>query len=151
MKTFNVLFAAIVFLGTTSLAQEKSKLPSKEEVLKAVEIFVKSPLSADGKVAAGTIAKFAEESHDVAVTISPRVTPWVASGKPSKFSDTLLAAYIVGNVQSQLERRIKGNDSYAGIQQVMKTYAQLKKSDKTLEIPEIQKFVDLERKKELKK
>jgi hypothetical protein len=151
MRRLNALLIAAVLLPTGALSQEKPKLPSREEVLKAVEIFAKSPLSAQGKAAAASIARFAQESDDVTVVVSPKAVPWLESAKPPKFSETLLAAYLAGNVKSQLERQTNANDSYAGVQQVLKTYAQLKEADKTLDIPELQKLVDLEAKKQLRK
>jgi len=150
MKALHALLIVTVLLTTSALSQEKPKLPSRQDLLKAVESFSNAPLSARGKAAAATIVRFAEESHDVVIVISPKVVPWIGGDEQRKFSETLLAAYLAGNVKSQLERRTKANDSYAGIQQVLKTYAQLKEADKTLKIPEIQKFIDLEAKQQLK-
>src|SRR5437899_12799484 len=102
MKTLNVLLTSTLLLTITALSQDWSKLPSRNEVLKAIEVFANSPLSPEGKEAAATVAKFAEDSHDVSVFISPGVAPWFGSGEPPKHSETLLAAYVAGNVRSQL-------------------------------------------------
>jgi hypothetical protein len=138
-------------LATNALSRETPTLVSQADVLEAIDIFAKSPVSEQGKAAAAIIAKFAEESDDVTILISQNVVTWLENDNPPKFSETLLTAYLAGNVKSQLERRTMANDSYAGIQQVLKTYAQLKEIDKTLYIPEVQKLVDLEAKKELEK
>lgn len=151
MNPLNSLLIAAVLLPTSALSQEEPKLASRDEVLKAVEVFAKSPLSAEAKSAAATIVMFAQESVDVTVVVSQVAVPWLGGGKPPKFSETLLAAYVAGNIKSQLESRTNANDAYAGVQQVLKTYAQLKESDKELDIPEVQKLVDLEAKKQLKK
>jgi hypothetical protein len=142
---------AFVRSSTSALSQEKPTLPSRAEVLKGIEDFAKTPLSVEGRAAAAMIVTFADKSDAVTVVVSPSVVPWIHSAKPPKVSETLLAAYFAGNVKSQLQGQRNANDSYAGVQQVLKTYAQLKEADKTLDIPDIQKFVELEAKKQLKK
>ncbi len=151
MLALVALAATIALSSGSALSQEAPKLPSRAEVLKSIEDFVKSPVSTEGDAAASLIVKFAEKSDAVTVVVSPSVVPWIHNAKPPKFSLTLLSAYFAGNVGSQLRSGRKGNDSYAGVQQVMKTYAQLKEVDKTLDIPEIRRFLELEAKKELKK
>ena len=146
-----MLVVAALLFSASANAHDQPDTPTREEALKAIADFAQSPASKEGKAAAATIVTFAEDSEDVLVRISPAALPWVGEGKNYKFGPILLAAYVAGNVESQLNSGKKGNDSYAGIQQVMKTYAQLKKTDKTLSIPEIQKFIDLEAKGELKK
>lgn len=151
MNALNAILIAVVLLSTTLLAQEKPKLPSRDEVLKAVEVFIKAPVSAQARDAAATITTFAQKSDDVTIVVSMKAVPWFERDKPPKFSGTLLAAFLAGNIKSQLERRTNADDSYAGVQQVLKTYSQLKEADKTLDIPEVQKLADLEAKKQLKK
>ena len=149
MNTLSAFLIVVAVLTTSAVAQEKAKpVPSRNEVLRAVEVFVNSPLSAEGKAAAATIANFAEESEDITIVVSSKVVTWLESANPARF--TLFAAYVVGNVKSQLEHRSNADDPYAGLQQVLKTYAQLKSVDKNLRIPEVEKFVDLEAKKQLK-
>ena len=82
MKILNLLLPSALLLDITALSQDASKLPSRNEILKTIEVFASSPLSPEGKEAAATIAKFAEYSHDVSVVISPGVAPWLGSGEP---------------------------------------------------------------------
>jgi hypothetical protein len=147
MKTLIALLIAAVLFPACALSQEK--LPSREEMLKTIESFAKNPRSAEARGAASTIMDFCEKSPDVRITISRKIVPWL-SGKPKFNESILLAAYVAGNVKSQLDRQTYTNDSYAGLQQVLKTYAQLKETDKTLDMPDVQKLVDLEAKNQLK-
>ena len=84
MKTLNILMMAAVLLPTSAVLQETTKLPSREEVLKAVDVFAKSPLSAQGKAAAAAIVTFAEKSDDVTVIVTLDFAPWLGSDKPPK-------------------------------------------------------------------
>ena len=71
--------------------------------------------------------------------------------KAGAISGTVLVAYIAGNVESQHERLTIASDSYKAVQQVLKMYAQSKEADKTRDTLEIQRIVDLDAKKQLKK
>lgn len=151
MKALGLLLVAFLCLAHAAVAQGANKPISGEEVLKAIQVFSRSPQSEEGRLAASTITRYANASDDVAVSLTPEIVPWFGIPKPPKHSGTLLAAFIAGNVKSQVEKKTKGDDSHAGLQQVIKTYAQLKESDKSYSVPEVEKFVELESKGELKK
>jgi hypothetical protein len=84
----------------------------------------------------------------------------VISGKNFPLSDlptdeepqlTLLAAFIVGNVDSQLASGSKGrDDAYAGDLQMIRTYRQLQHKNRKLKIPAIEKLAALESRGQLK-
>jgi hypothetical protein len=152
MKTLNALLAVVLLLvfSANAFSEEKSEAPTKDEALKAIKTFVEDPLSKDAEAAAATIVKFTEKSPDVMVVLSEKVTPWLGDGELGKNGRILLTAYIAGNVKAQLDARKSANDSYAGILQVIETYAQLKKADKELNMPEVEKLVELKAKDKLK-
>jgi hypothetical protein len=64
---------------------------------------------------------------------------------------TLLAAFIVGNLDSQLSHGTKGEDGYAGDLQLIKTYRQLQQKNRTLKIAAIEKMAAMEERGELKR
>jgi hypothetical protein len=65
---------------------------------------------------------------------------------------TLLAAFIVGNVESQLLRGLKNrDDAYAGDVQMIQTYRQLQAKNPRLKIPALEKMAEMERRGELKR
>src|SRR5882724_1828627 len=64
---------------------------------------------------------------------------------------TLTAAFFVGNVDAQLLRGEKKGNPYAGELQVIETYRQMQKQNPKLRIAEVERFVELQRRGELKR
>src|SRR3990172_12924897 len=100
-----------------------------ESALRAIKIFEDDPLSEQAKEAISTVIRFAETSDVVTITIASKYIPWIDDGKEYKNSHILLGAYIAGNLKAQLERRIKRNQPYDGILQVISAYKQLSKAN----------------------
>jgi hypothetical protein len=69
---------------------------------------------------------------------------------PDRICTILLAAFFVGNLDSQLLRGRKQNDSYAGDLQLIETYRRMQKKKPTLRIPEVEKLMELESKRQPK-
>jgi hypothetical protein len=119
--------------------------------LDAIMTFRVDPLSEDARQAAGVVMLFVDQSHDVLVKISPKTVP-VMSNKSlqEKYRATLLAAFVVGNVDSQLLRRQKKDDSYAGVLQMIESYRQMQKKNPKLRIAEVEKFIEMQKRGQLK-
>ena len=67
------------------------------------------------------------------VTISKKAVPLINNPQiPISESGPLTAAFVVGNVRSQLLTNKKTNDSYAGGLPVIETYRQLQKRNPKL-------------------
>lgn len=58
-------------------------------------------------------------------------------------SKVLLAAYIAGNAQSQLNSGVKQDDVYSGVLTMIAAYRNLQEADKTFKITELDKLVKL--------
>jgi hypothetical protein len=56
----------------------------------------------------------------------------------------------VGNVDSQLLRHQKKDDSYAGLLQVIDSYRQMQRKNPMLRITEVEKFLEMQNRGELK-
>jgi hypothetical protein len=120
--------------------------------LKAIGLFRDDPLSEDGRGAAAIIVSFSDKSHDVVVRLSKKVFPvFDAPGVSKKETNALLAAFIAGNLDSQLLRGVKKDDAYAGELQLIQTYRQLQKKNSKLKIPAIERMAEMEQRGELKR
>jgi hypothetical protein len=142
MKKISCCIAAIIVLATLQAAKSEC-IVTHDAVLKEILIFSRAPLTEDGRGAAAVIVRFAQESEHVTITLSSAVTPWIGGKQEYKYSEILLAAYIAGNLKSQLERGKNEDDPHAGLVQVFKTYAQLKEADGKFKVPEIDKLMEL--------
>jgi hypothetical protein len=140
------------FAATMSVAAPADPVITKEIALKAIGIFRNDPLSEDGRGAAAIIVTFVDKSHDVVVGLSKKVFPFFdAPGVSQKEINVLLAAFVAGNIDSQLLRGVKKDDAYAGDLQLIQTYRQLQKNNPKLKIPAIEKMAEMEQRGELKR
>jgi hypothetical protein len=149
MKLLIQIFAVITAMALTSL--HAISVISKDAVLKAINTFRSDPTAPDAQPAARLVKEFAESSGDVRVTITKKAVPLISHHEiPISETGPLTAAFLVGNVRSQLLHKKIGDDSYAGGLQVIETYRQLQKKNPRLRINEIEKFIELEKAGKLK-
>jgi len=144
------LFAAFL-LGILSVASvgAASAAPtvSREAALQAIEVFRKDPAGSAGLAAGTTIMSFAQKSNEVHVSLSKAVAPWYKT-REAPDADTrimLLTAYVAGNARAQLQSGKAEDDVYAGWQQVLATYDQLRQINPTVKLPEIEDLKAKER------
>ena len=84
--------------------------------------------------------------------INSKTTPFL-SNKSLSLDDrsTLLAAFVAGNIDPQLLRHQKKDDSYSGVLQVIETYRQMQRKNPKLRIADVEKFIEMEKRGELKR
>ena len=140
-----VLFVAFATLArvpaggdTPAPATEEAPLPSKADVLAAIERFEKNTMDAEamGKDVA-TIIYFVEKSPDVLVTLGKMTTPWAfsvlekpadgvekpaAGVEPNVVLLVITASYYAGNIQTQLKSGKPVDDPYSGWLFAIRTY-----------------------------
>jgi hypothetical protein len=139
MKKLAAVLGFAVLLGA-GVAHAGTTAPvSKEAVLKAITVFQEDPSSQQGSEASETILAFARSSDAVHISLSHDVVPWMKkSDAPDADTRTmLLAAYVAGNVSSQLKSGRVHDDIYAGWEQVLTTYAQLLAINPAAKISEV--------------
>jgi len=154
MKSNTYKFLGLLFIIIFSLCSTaQTETISKDTALKAIEIFENEPLSQDGEGAASIITTYASESEDINIVISDKIITWLGSNDKDpyyKYRGILLAAYLAGNVKSQIVQGVAQDDPYSGLDQVLKTYHQLQKQDMSFNIQEIEKIKKLKKNKHLK-
>ncbi len=108
-----VLFAALA--GAAAAAP-----PSRNDVLVAISVLEKNITSPEASGAAKTVVVYAQESDDVMVDIGRDQLPWVAEtwglDKETEQADQslLLAAFVAGNIRSQIKNDKAEDDTYSG-------------------------------------
>jgi hypothetical protein len=151
IKPSFLIVGTIILLTICSPAAEEGMLIDKETVRNAIGVFRQDPVSPRGRAAGQIVRRFAEKSTDVTLTITPKLAPYLANIRiPEPDRSLLLAAHMVGNVDSQLLRNEKKDDPHAGVLEVIETYRQMQKRDPALSLPEIESFIELEKRGELK-
>lgn len=119
----------------------------KQGARRAVDVLRLEPNSQRGREAAALVMKFAETNPDVEVTISEKALPWLKTktGLQQRHISTLVAAYVAGNIRTQIDRDKKADDPASGVEQVIETYQLLQLEEPGLKNPEIEKFIDMKR------
>ena len=149
------LSTSVFVLGVGAVIAARGAAPKQtithETVLYAIMTFRVDPLSEDARQAGAVVMRFVEQSHDVVVKISSKTLPFLSNKSlPEKYRATLLAAFVVGNVDSQLLRHQKKDDSYAGLLQLIESYHQMRWKNPKLRISEVEKFIEMQNRGELK-
>ena len=149
------LTASILVLSLSVLIGALSAAPkpviTRQTVLDAIMTFRVDPLSENAREAGAVVLQFVDQSHDVLVKISSKTLPFLSNRSvPEKYRATLLAAFVVGNVDSQLLRHQKKDDSYAGLLQLIESYRQMQRKNPKLRIIEVEKFIEMQNRGELK-
>jgi len=141
-----------VVLGISSAAAQPSDVPSRREVLAAIETLRTRFLSPDALRAAEIVNRFVELSEDCLVVLDPEAIPW-AEGAPNADPDDpqvmlrslLLAAYFAGNTKAQLDSGKVEDMPYPGWLFVIRAYRTIQeKTD--FSIPSIDELVEMEEK-----
>lgn len=149
MKSCPLLLCFLLF---GSVVEAGDKLPiTKELVIKAIAVFRQDPTSDLAKTARSVVVNFSHDSPNILIVFNPKNFPLSDLPTTEEPQLTLLAAFIVGNVDTQLASGSKArDDAYAGDLQMIRTYRQLQQKNRKLKIPAIEKLAELESRGQLK-
>jgi hypothetical protein len=108
--------AALMALASAGAAAP----PSKQEVLMAISVLEKNITSPEASDAAKTIVVYAQQSDDVMVDIGQDQLPWIGERwgldrtREQSNQSLLLAAFVAGNIRSQIKNDRAEDDTYSG-------------------------------------
>jgi len=130
MPKLSTLAAALAFLALAGLGLAAA--PTKHEVLKAISVIEKNVSGPEVAEAAKTIVIYAQVSDDVMVDIGPEQLPWLDEDwgldkeHEQSCKSLLLAAFVAGDVRSQIKNDKAEDDTYSGWIFAIDTYNRLK-------------------------
>ncbi len=151
MKPTYLVIASLALFAVCSPAAEPESTATKDDIRAAIATFRQDPLSPQGEAAGARVRAFAEKNTSVLVEISDKVTPFLNNPNLVTAKRTLLRnAFIAGNIDSQLAKNEKKNDSYGGVLEVIHVYREMQKRDPAFTLPAIENFIQMEKKGELK-
>jgi len=123
-----ILIAALSLAGALSA---RAAAPSRQEVLQAIEVMEKNVGGSAASEAAKTIVIYAQVSDDVMVDIGPDQLPWIEEKWPLAKEEArtrqsiLMAAFVAGNIKSQIKNDKAEDDTYSGWIFAIDTYHRL--------------------------
>jgi hypothetical protein len=154
MKNIILTLVGIFALSTLATAAPATG-PTKEEALAAISQLEHHLLSDSAVEAARTVVTFADKSDTVFVTIGEDTMPWSeeAWGLPNDVEaalhSLLVAAFVAGNIQTQLQSGKAVDDPYSGWLFTLKAYEELKTKVK-LSSPSLDALMRMRERKTLK-
>ncbi len=122
MATLQPLVASSEDSWTTAITPEIT--------LEAIKIFRENPIGEDARGALALIVKFAKESKEVSVKISPNYLPWEQGTLKPYLEGIFLGAFVAGNIEYQLINNIKENRPIEGVKLMLHSYKVLKDRSK---------------------
>lgn len=121
---------AALFLAFASLAFADA--PTKGDALAAISVLERTVTGPEAAAAAKTVVTYAQVSEDVMVDLGPEEIPWVGEkwglDKEQELAcqSMLLAAFVAGNVRSQIKNDRVEDDTYSGWIFAISTYNRLR-------------------------
>jgi hypothetical protein len=109
--------------------------PSKNDVLQAIAVMEKHVSGPEAAEAAKTIVIYAQVSDDVLVDIGPEQLPWVEESfglerdKEMACKSMLMAAFVAGDIKSQIKNDRVEDDTYSGWIFAISTYNRLREKE----------------------
>src|SRR4051812_30867432 len=143
----SILLAIALLVQPATGPSNSAKLMTRDEAIKTIDRFLENPKLGED---AQAIMKFAEESEDCMIAVDEKAAPWAVKKPPYEQAKVLVAAYVAGDIKSQLQSKKVEDDPYAGMLAAIKVYNKLRETDKNLKIPEIEEQIVMENKGELK-
>lgn len=134
-------------LSNSSPAESAKPLRvSEKEFQRAALALLDDPSQAAAKDQAKKIILFTMETPQAAVVFGSEELIWFGTdslGKNDQRDMLMAAAYMAGNVQSQLNSGVVRNDRYAGLLSMFKVYRSLQAKDKAFKIAAVDEVVKL--------
>lgn len=116
----------IAVASTDALAQGKPAVVTPKQFRQHSRAFMQDPFSKEKKHERG-IMLFAIQSKAVTVMLTKQDLPMF--GTDAKYRGKLMAAFIAGNIESQLRTGVKRNNRYAGILHLLQMHRFIQKKD----------------------
>lgn len=140
-KLVKLLFL-FVFVAIPAAAQEydRSRMPTQAEVLADIELLRTNPVGNAAKAAADRIMVFGHLSDDVFVSLKARYTPWMRGTLPELIEDKLIAAFVGGNMEYQLNHGVTEDRPYEGTLTLLQVYEGMRAADACPEINRLELY-----------
>lgn len=148
MNYLSLCFAFLLLASPVS-ADEQAEL-SSDDILQVIHYFSSDPLSERSDAFVSAFFEYAEASEDVQINVSVHLYNWLTREPEVKYESKLFAAGIAGNLRSQLESGVTGNDDYSGLLLLFRVYNHLKSVDADFEVAEIEEQLEAHRRGELR-
>jgi hypothetical protein len=154
MNNHRTGFLALLFLalGPAVGAGEKDrKGPEITDKMfrQTSSLFLDDPLNKLANYWARLIMLYSQQTSNAAVIFGKEELRWVALDRNDPRSLLLLAAYSVGNIQSQLNSGVNRSDRYSGVLTLFRVYRVLREQNKEYRVAAVDDLLSLHKEAKL--
>lgn len=148
MKCWRTLSVAVFCLllnavGHTAQKESKGLKLTELDFRRTGSLLLNDPLSRSNPDRARLILLYTLDMTDAAVVLGPEEWRWIGLEEHNPYSLQLLAAYEVGNLQSQLNSGVKRTDRYSGLLTLFRVYRAVYEKDKKIKLDAVENLLAL--------
>lgn len=141
--SLTALLVAAGFAGGADPKELKSPAISDKVFRQTSSLFLDDPLNKSARDWARLVLLYSLQTSNAAVIFGREELHWTGLDRDEPRSLLLLAAYSVGNIQSQLNSGIKRNDRYSGLLTLFRVYRALHEQNGQFRIPAVEDLLAL--------
>lgn len=146
-----VALSMLLLPASAAAAADEPKGPklSEKNFRDISSLLMSDPLNKSARDWSRLVMLYTLQTSDAVVILGRDELRWIDSD--GKYGTVLLAAYLSGNIQSQLNSGVKRNDRYAGLLSLFRAYRALRENDKDFKIPQVDDLLSLQQEDRLLK
>jgi hypothetical protein len=135
-RTLSLTVLLLVFASVIHADDKERKglKMSDQDLRRTCSVFLNEPLNKSSRDWARLIMLYALETPNAAIVFGKEELHWAGLDKADERSLLLLAAYVSGNIQSQLNSGVKRNDRYSGVLTLFRVYRALRENDEQFKV-----------------
>ncbi len=143
-----VIFGMGFVLHPAALGQKKGKEIKRPEISdkdfrQIAALVINDPLNRAAADRSRLLILYALQTQSAQFTLGAQELSWMAIDKDPDRALLLLAGYLAGNIQSQLNSGVKRNDPYSGALTLFQIYRSLQQHDKKFAITAVDDLLAL--------
>jgi hypothetical protein len=143
-RTVCMVLALAWGLTATVHAQEPKSEVTEGDFQRLTVMLIQDPTNPSAKTYAKVILVFTMQTPKAAVVLGKEELQW--AGEDKEKSLLLMAAYVAGNTQSQLDSGIMRDDKYAGLLKLFHVYRKLKEAQKDFKNDAVEQLIQMHQK-----
>lgn len=149
LRCFTLVFLLGSGIALPAAVQDKKPMLDEKLFNRIGTMFLENPAGDSAHEQMKAIFMFTIQTPKAAVVVGSDELKWF--GNDDKRTPLLLAAFFVGNVQSQLHSGVKRNDRYSGLLSLFQVYRVLQDKDKNFKVPAVEELWQLHKDEKLLK
>lgn len=116
------------------------------QIIPLIARFKANPVGPQAREISRNIVLYSIQSEEVEVSMSTGTSAefFFKENLPDEAAAILMGAFLVGNIEPQLQKKVAKDHSYEGVVYMLSVYRQLKAKDGKLHSPSLERYLQLQ-------